>query len=177
MTGLDCLREEMQKRGFNKAQIQSKIAAAVLDILANTGTVHTDIVEAENKLSDITKKYHTVRDEVSRQNFLMEHRERELKAKEEKASEYIQRFNESLSDCETPEGRDALKRAQMFVNSVTVQSKYDNTAFIIGLSAILSDGKISAIEELKKMNPKLFEPNTMYLCDKRKIANSEVFTR
>ena len=48
-----------------------------------------------------------------------------------------------------------MRRAQMFVNSVDVETKYDNTAFIVALGAILSDGKIGAIEELRKINPRM----------------------
>jgi hypothetical protein len=48
----------------------------------------------------------------------------------------------------------------MFVNSVNIDSKYDNTAFIVGLAAILSNGECGAISELKKINPKLFDEDT-----------------
>ena len=69
----------------------------------------------------------------------------------------LMEFNESLKNCETPEARDAMRAAQVFVNAVNVDSKYDNTAFIIGLSAILSKNGVGPLETLKKMNPKLFE--------------------
>ena len=61
-------------------------------------------------------------------------------------------------DCDlmdNEEGRDTMRIAQMFVNMVDVDTKYDNTAYIIGLAAILSRGGISAIDELKKINKKL----------------------
>jgi hypothetical protein len=48
----------------------------------------------------------------------------------------------------------------MFVNTVSVETKYDNTAFIIGLAAILSNGRINPISELKKINKKLPDVDT-----------------
>ena len=48
-----------------------------------------------------------------------------------------------------------MRIARMFVNMVDVDTKYDNTAYIIGLAAILSRGGINAIGELKKINKKL----------------------
>ena len=68
---------------------------------------------------------------------------------------YIDVFLKAISDCETQEARDALRTAQMFINSVSVDTKYDNTAFIIGLASILSQGKTGAIDELRKINPKI----------------------
>lgn len=62
----------------------------------------------------------------------------------------------ALDECETAGGKDMLRLAQMFVNSVDVNSKYDNTAYIIGLAGILSGNKVAPIPELKKINRKLF---------------------
>ena len=46
----------------------------------------------------------------------------------------------------------------MFINSTDVNTKYDNTAYIIGLASILSgDTNSSPIAQLKKINPKLGE--------------------
>ena len=50
MSGLDCLREEMARRGCTKAQIESKTAAVVLDILANSGDKYTKLAETEGEL-------------------------------------------------------------------------------------------------------------------------------
>ena len=49
-----------------------------------------------------------------------------------------------------------MRAAQVFVNAVSVDTKYDNTAFIIGLAAILSKNGIGAMDELKKINSKVF---------------------
>lgn len=49
-----------------------------------------------------------------------------------------------------------MRRVQVFKNEVKIDTKYDNTAYIIALGAILSDGAIGAIDELKKINAKPF---------------------
>lgn len=166
MTGLDLLRDEMIQRGCTKTQAQSLTSAVVLDILTKSGDKYQRIKEAEDEKSGKLSQLET---EIAR----LENRSRELewsiedKKREyeyateqlESIKEYVEEFNKKLTECESEEGRDAVRRAQLFVNSVNVESKYDNTAFIIGLSAILTDGKISAVTELRKINPKLFDGN------------------
>ena len=162
MTGLDCLREEMERRGFTKSQIESKTAAAVLDILTKSGNKFSSIVEAEAEESELLSKLHNQRYSLERS--IAEYRatisslEYELNGiikRGEEAQEYIDKFYNALHECETAEGRDAMRRAQVFINTVNVDSKYDNTAYIIALGAILSDGAYGPIDELKKINPKI----------------------
>ena len=162
MNGLDCLREEMEKRGCNKAQIESKSVAVVLDIVANSGDKYTKIQEEEANLTRaIAKKEKEIRNldwRIDNRESRLRELDRKIEIKEQKAeydNTYIEEFYQALNDCETPEGRDAMKRAQTFINSVDVDTKYDNTAYIIGLAAILSEGNIGAIETLKKINKKL----------------------
>ena len=159
MTGLECLREEMEKRGCTKSQIESKTAAVVLDILANMGHINTDIVEAEMQLAETKRKCEqSIRLlEINEQRLLQ--MDKAISDSFKAAQKYIDEFYRVLSDCETPEGKDAMKRAQMFVNSVSINTKYDNTAFIAGLAAILSDGQIGALDELQKINPKVYTQN------------------
>lgn len=162
MTGLDCLREEMEKRGLSKVQIESKTAAVVLDIVANAGNKYEEIQKQE---TDATKRLKEIEDSIREHEKDIEYYKRLLSKWEseiEKAREcrkhcedYIDEFNKSISECETPEGRDAMRIAQMYVNSVNVDTKYDNTAYIIGLASILSKGNINAIGELQKINKKL----------------------
>ena len=161
MTGLDCLREELAKRGLPKSQIESRGVAMTLDILATSGELYSKMWRDEADLSEKLKKL------ISEKECL----EREIKAYQREASgyrdsaskkrmedlEYIKRFFSALETCETEEGRDTMKKAQLFVNTVSVDTKYDNTAFIIGLSSILSNGKVGALSELKKINKSLFD--------------------
>lgn len=164
MTGLECLYEEMKKRGCTDAQCKSKAVAVVLDIIANDGKqTYIDLYDAERRLQkaiDLTR-----REEGYKEDAEKEYREIRAKSRaeeeriEEKYDEvcaYVDAFNESLKSVDTPEGRDALRAAQLFINSVKIDTKYDNTAFIVGLSAILSNNKISAVDELKKINKDLF---------------------
>lgn len=165
MNGLDCLREEMASRGLTQAQIESKTAAVVLDILSESGDKYKKTWETEQEITkrarEAERKILTIR---SQQNFLesqeneLNHKREAFEAYNDEVKKYINDFNKSLEECETQEGRDRMRIAQMFVNSVDIDTKYDNTAFIIGLSAILSGGKINAIKELKKINSKLPSP-------------------
>ena len=159
MTGLDCLREELEKRGLSKAQINSKVAAVVLDVVARSGDKYTQMWKSEEEAS---KRERELEIAIMRAESRLQDLEiRILNAKgaldlyeekKRKVEEYVNKFIDSLSDCETPEGRDTMRIAQMFTNSVSVDTKYDNTAYIIGLAAILSKGGISAMDELKKIN-------------------------
>lgn len=62
-----------------------------------------------------------------------------------KNEELIDSFNKSLQECETEEGRDTMRKAQLFVNSVDVNTDQNNTVFINGLACILSDGKCGSL--------------------------------
>lgn len=162
MTGLDCLREEMRKRGLSSAQCESRTVAVVLDILAGSGDKYTKMWATENNES---KQLDFLQKQVSFQQSQLRYFEdatqrqekilAEMKEKKEHFEDYIDDFYKALEDCETAEGRDAIKTAQMFINSVKVDTKYDNTAFIIGLASILSRGGINAIKELQKINKRL----------------------
>lgn len=162
MTGLECLREEMRKRGLNQAQCESKVAAVVLDILTESGNKFTAEWQTERSYEDkeraierLRRSAERERESAERQERTLSERFKQLNKKADEIHEYIERFYSALENCETPEAKDAIKRAQIFVNSVNVETKYDNTAFIIGLSAILSCGKTAQIDELRKINKKI----------------------
>lgn len=157
MTGLDCLYEELEKRGFKIWQAKnSKMLPAVLDILANTGTLYSDLHEARTQLDILKSQCEGLKNYIHAENVRQALEEKQLRERWEAAEHYVERFNASLKACETEEGRDAMRAAQVFVNAVSVDTKYDNTAFIIGLAAILSKNGIGAIDELKKINSKVF---------------------
>lgn len=173
MTGLDCLKEELLKRGCTKQQADSKVVPVVLEILANNGTPYTEMEEAKDELSRIKNsipdalqaRYYQVKEETR----ILENRLRDLqvailnreneykniKSVWDEEQAYIEAFLKEMQNCETAEARDAMRRVQLFKNSVTVDTKYDNTAYIVALGAILSDGEVGAIETLKKVNPDL----------------------
>lgn len=157
MTGLDLLKQEMLKRGATKAQTESKILGMVLDIISED-----DKGGAYKRLDEVEKEI-----ERKRMLFLQMDGERHHKRQEseriiEDAKEqwkeingYIAEFYEALKNCETPEGRDAMRRAQVFRNSINIKTGYDNNAYIILLGQILSAGDMGGLNAVKKINPTL----------------------
>ena len=156
MTGREMLNEELKKHGATKSQIDSRVVDMMLDIFSSNGIgLYVKTAEEEGRLEAIrsqiaTEERRRKQQEKDARDYMAELREAYEEAKSE-----IDAFNESLTQCETEAGRDAMRIAQLFINTVTVDTKYDNTAFIIGLSAILSRNEINPLAELKKINPKL----------------------
>lgn len=181
MTGLELLKQEMIKRGANKTMTESKTVCMVLDILANAGTVYSDIQEASKQLDNLRKQLDDYRQELNararelsdlRARRSVEYQElqraREAFEKErDEAKSYIEKFNASLENMESEEARDRLRTAQVYVNSVDIKTAYDNTAFINWFGAILAGDKTGGIESFKKINP---ESVYMY---KQKRASTE----
>lgn len=173
MTGIECLRKEMEKRGLNKSQQNSKVAAVVLDILSETGTEYTSVWDAEQTLDSLNRKISNAQsqlddlnaeiagtnDSVNTRRRLVEMQFAAKKRELDADKEYINHFLSDLENCETPEGRDAMRQAQVYINTVEplVQSAYDRTAFIASLAAVMTGGKFDNIKELKKINPKIFD--------------------
>ena len=156
MTGLECLREEMKKRGCNNSQLNSKVIGIVLDIISGNENLYINIQEAKQELADERNTLSALRLAKDNLRWECKYLEEEIKMHEsdylEKCNEikkYIDDFNKSLTECETAEGRDALRRAQVFTNSVEVNTVYDNTAYIKGLGAILSNGEVGYLDEIK----------------------------
>lgn len=162
MTGLELLRKEMERRGATKSQINSKVVPMVLDILSETGQLYTTIKENEDHLQMLQSQVHNTQMHIQRQEKTREELAEEInELKREKGKylteerQYVHDWLEALKDIETAESRDLMRKAQVFVNSVDIETKYDNTAFIIGLASLLSGGEIGAINELKKINRKI----------------------
>lgn len=155
-TGWDNPKEEMRQRGCSDAQIKAKVVPIVLDILAQTPN------EEYKNLSGLEEKSDDLKREIDHLQY--EYRNLQMKAQaienrtfdiDNYFEEKLKAFNEMLGQCETAEARDALRTAQLFMNATDVDTKYDNTAYIIGLASILSKGNISAIGELSKINKKI----------------------
>ena len=166
MTGLDCLKAEMLKRGFTKQQTESKTVVGVLEILTEANGRYSDMSRLEEEIKQLEYKKYNLEETSARyerevliyQNNLNSYIQT-IKDEADNAykaqKDYIDLFFKALDGCETPEARDTLKIAQMFVNTVDVDTKYDNTAYIIGLASILSQGKTAPIDELRKINRKI----------------------
>lgn len=160
MTGLECLRQEMRKRGCTKSQAESSTVGIVLDILANAGDQYTNQQRMLADIEQLRKQKMELENAIKVIRFEYGEMKNNLRRIREEEKQYIDGFYKALENCATPEAADTMRAAQMFVNSVCVDTKYDNTAYIIGLASILSSGKIGAINELKKINKKL--PDTMF---------------
>jgi hypothetical protein len=156
MTGLECLRAELRKKGFSKGQTESKVVAGVLDIFAESGDKYKQQDELLNEINNLKIEISRLQSYKQRIEYEINYKVGEFKRQQKDAQDYIEQFYTAIEKCETEEGKDMLRLAQMFVNSVDVNSKYDNTAYIIGLAGILSGNKIAPITELKKINKKLF---------------------
>ena len=180
MTGLECLKQEMIKRGCTKTQLESKVVPIILDIIAGSGTKYTDYSNLQIDVDDLYSKKLSLENQIKNLRMEKEDAEHYLDDVKKRASdyinsewhnmqEYIDKFYDALRQCETEEGRDIMRCAQTFVNSVDVDTKYDNTAFIVGLAAILSNGGINGIDELHKINPKIppVDPNGLYMYNVR----------
>ena len=165
-TGLDCLKEEMAARGCSKAQLTSKVVPIILDIVANSDNgMFTDLYSAELKLNRINIELERKKRELDGEILKLKSIKKDiefLREKEwEEAPEYIQNFYRDIENIETAECRDKLKLAQFYINSVNVETKYDNTAFIVGLSALLTGVQIDSMEELRKINKKIKIPRSV----------------
>lgn len=147
----------MEKRGCAKVTLESKYIPVVLDIISNSGDKYTKMWQEEEEQTKRLRKASKDADYYERRareaELRLEDAERNLAEKQR----YMDTLFEALNRCETPEEKARLKAAQVFVNSVSVNTKYDNTAYIIGLAQVLAGGSFDGIEELKKVNPKLFE--------------------
>lgn len=166
MTGLECLYEELQKRGYTKQQlINLKIIPILLDIVSNSGGMYQDLNTLQKDVNRLKREKKDAENELNNLKSSISSLEWNIQNKADsrykRTEDYVNKFFDALNSCETPEARDALKTAQMFVNSVDVETKYDNTAFIIGLSAILTRGAIAPVDELRKINKKIPELHLM----------------
>lgn len=143
MTGFEMLKQEMLKRGCTKAQTESKLVAIVLDIVAETGTVYTDLREAEEQM----KKINNAEAALRKREKALEEAEEKFRAE---TGDYVEDFKNLLRDCETAKARDALRVAQMFTDSIDIKTAYDNAAYINGLAMLLCGQEIPKPIALRK---------------------------
>jgi len=169
MTGLECLRKELKLRGMTESQINSKVVAVTLDILshADHSTAFTEEWNAEDRIAALNRAKCESEAAAKMAEARMDQFKRDMNARQEELEQDRKRFEKEkeawrkeLEEFQTDEARDRIRIAKFFENRIIVESKYDNTAYIIGLAAILCRSD-EPMKELKKMNPKLFrEGNT-----------------
>ena len=163
MTAIDCLKQELERRGATKAQIDSKVAVMVLDIVSGAEGKYMDLSELKKELKiyeDELKHKKRRLDEVSREIEIAEQRLAKFNAEFQKVIderyrhlfEYIESFYAALNECETAEGRDAMRRAQVFINSVNVETDQNNSMFIQGLALVMAGNPIGNITKIEKVS-------------------------
>lgn len=145
------LETKLQQMGLTQAQVNCKATKATFVVCANNPEV-TELYELEKRIERAARELDNVKRESERQlrklnGLKLQYKEQECRAQEiqEETNKYIDEFNDALKNCETAEGRDTLRLAQMFVNSVDVESVQNNTAYINGLACILSSGKCGSM--------------------------------
>lgn len=149
-------KDALIKAGASKQMADSKTAQICFTVCANNPkllelidlnevykkrVIELGNIESRiNYAQSLEPKYDRIRE------FINSHKGVEKAADVYQANaEYIEKFNKSLDECETKEGRDALRLAQVFVNSVNTNTDQNNTAFINGLACILSRGECGSL--------------------------------
>lgn len=158
MTGIEMLREELLKKGYTKQQIGSQVVFGVLEVVAGN-SIYTEQAHLLAEIDELNKQIAGLQATADmlktyidiKTNYVDECVERAF----HEQTELIKTFLDALKSAETPEARDAIRVAQTYINAVDVDTKYDNTAFIIGLAQILSVWNTAAIDTLHKINPKI----------------------
>ena len=149
------LRGKLYEQGLFKQSVESKAVTMAYGIMTGTETTAAEIAENEALLRKTKSEIQKAESRLYyRQRMFEDEKEKYLKEKAI-AEKHIDEFYDDLTKCETEEARDALRIAQMYTNSIDVRTAYDNTAYIVGLAAILTGKKIDPELELKKINPKL----------------------
>ena len=144
MTLLDCVREEMKHRGMSDQQCNSKAVAAVLDIVTKSGDKYTALLKDETAVSDRLASLTWSLKDAERKINLIADREKQLEQRRQQIEQETKDAEAVIYECETPEGRDTMRAAQLFLNSVEADSNWDNKYYISGLAAILSRGNVPA---------------------------------
>ena len=167
MSGIELLRERLTELGLNKAATHNKAVELTVAVIANGDDVDATIAFKElldqyRISSDVLKcKQAALNDKLSELSIY----ERSLSEKEKEISkssrileeqriqltQMIDDFKDCLCECETAEGRDAARKAAFFIANTNVNTAYDNTAFINGLAALLSDTQSNLPDNIKKV--------------------------
>lgn len=148
MTGLELLREKLKERGCNKSTINSKAVAEALSVLSEVDSmdeykIRLDIRWGELKLDEINDKINWAKLQLERYENAAEGIIEDAQRKGNALIMEGEALKKKVLRCETPEARDRMRLAEVFKDSVKVDSKYDNTAYIRSLGAILSGGKVN----------------------------------
>lgn len=146
------IRDEMKKRGCTKAQMESRSLGIILDIIAETD-VYKKMIDVEQELNVLESRKADAERTIDFRWRELRKAQSDFEATKREYNAYIEDFNKHLENCATDVARDRLRIAQTFINTANIATGYDNTAFIIGLASILSQGGMNPVDEFKKINP------------------------
>lgn len=174
MTGKELLFQELRERGLTESQIKSKAVAVLLDVIANDGTdrylkakeVDDELIKKEAALGAVQHRLKVQKwsadAEFEALNQRNDNLSRNIQTMRAEFDEYVAEFEKSLEAMETPEQRDRLRAAQIFINSVEVRTDANNTAYIHGLALLLSGVELKEGLEngLRSMTNKDMDPDS-----------------
>lgn len=166
------MKNRMREMGIKESTINSKCFETCVLILteAQEGITGIDLCKVKNELDAKHKELECKATRLANREAFLINEERRIQNLPRDTQALVDKANadieerlsqlksaiDRLNECETPEGRDLLRRAQLFIDMTEIQTKYDNTAYIVALGAILSaPGSMDCIKELKKINRKL----------------------
>lgn len=143
MGELERVRNEMIKRGCSKSMTESKSVAVVLDIINETGSQFKDFVDEEKELEEaerrLNREQFNFQIKMSDAKYELDKRGKVLDARERELNEFANELAEKLEQLETKEARDRVRLAHFYMKYAKPTNGYEKTAFIKGLSYILSD--------------------------------------
>ena len=145
MSGYELLVSKMKELGATRQQAESKTVEMVVTILAG------DFETADSRmavLKDLEDEYRkkareceAAEGEYRNERYNLRQKLKDLSRVRsifaDMMSEMKDMYNE-LTEAETPAARDRIRTARIYETKVNINTCYDNTAFIRGLSTILS---------------------------------------
>lgn len=141
MTGYELLESELEK-SFKPSKVKQNkdFICAIVGIVANNPDVDIAMSAAKILRTEAAKeKYEALclRNEINMKVVQIERREKRIQEQIEDL-EQAKELLKKLEECETPEARDKMRLAWMFMNQE--ETGYDSLAFTRGLSNILGNG-------------------------------------
>ena len=163
MTGREILNQKLKAKGLTDAQINSKAVETTIAVLAEEtdGTNYSALIQdaiqeyrvARNNADAEARRYSAKAEALSDNERANSARRKDL---EKSANDIknllidLEKVYDEILELETAEQRDRTRTARLFMDNVNVNTVYDNTAYIKGLSAILSGKEITPDEQSEK---------------------------
>ena len=185
MTGREILNQKLKAKGLTDAQIKSKAVETTIAVLAEEtdGTNYSALIQdaiqeyrvARNNADAEARRYSAKTEALSNNERANSAREQDLIKSANGIKNLLidlEKVYDEILELETAEQRDRTRTARLFMDNVNVNTVYDNTAYIKGLSAILSGKEIAPDEQSEKEKQRKSagrEANTNYQGIKGKI--------